>query len=438
MQKEEKDMENDDSMLGSGVRKLKGFRPNRRAVLKGAMASGAALLSAPAVLRAAAQDEIQVASMFDLTGNLNIYGVQQMNVSKYAIEAINEAGGVLGKKLVLNAYDTQSKIELYSRYAQEIGTNEQVAAVVACFTGASREAARPVLSRFKKLLFFPTIDEGGECDRFCFMQGTDCVQQEGPLIEWAAKNAGDTLYVVAADYVYGHVATAWTKALAEKAGVKISGIEFIPLEVSDFSSTIRKIQSAKPAAIMSNLVGSNHIAFYRQFAAAGLNGSIPIVSPVFGLGNEQEILSAEETKGIVVAYSYFETLESAENKTFLEGFRKVHPDSGVVADTPAQVWIAWHQWKQAVEKAGTTEIMPVVEALESGMSFTGPAGPVTVDAPCHRNIQDVHLARVDANQKFEIIEKFEQVKPTREVVGAGACDLTGADQNSHRMIEPKF
>jgi len=431
-------MENDDSMLDSGVRKLKGFHLNRRAVLKGAMASGAALLSAPAVLRAAAQDEIQVASMFDLTGNLNIYGVQQMNVSKYAIEAINEAGGVLGKKLVLNAYDTQSKIELYSRYAQEIGTNEQVAAVVACFTGASREAARPVLSRFKKLLFFPTIDEGGECDRFCFMQGTDCVQQEGPLIEWAAKNAGDTLYVVAADYVYGHVATAWTKALAEKAGVKISGIEFIPLEVSDFSSTIRKIQSAKPAAIMSNLVGSNHIAFYRQFAAAGLNGSIPIVSPVFGLGNEQEILSAEETKGIVVAYSYFETLESAENKTFLEGFRKVHPDSGVVADTPAQVWIAWHQWKQAVEKAGTTEIMPVVEALESGMSFTGPAGPVTVDAPCHRNIQDVHLARVDANQKFEIIEKFEQVKPTREVVGAGACDLTGADQNSHRMIEPKF
>lgn len=432
-------MNNNEDMLWDNPAKLTQVPVSRRMVLKGAaIASGAALLSAPAVLRAAAQDEIQVASMFDLTGNLNIYGVQQMNVSKYAIEAINAGGGVLGKKLVLNAYDTQSKIELYSRYAQEIGTNEQIAAVVACFTGASREAARPVLSRFKKLLFFPTIDEGGECDRFCFMQGTDCVQQEGPLIEWAAKNAGDTLYVVAADYVYGHVATAWTKALAEKAGVKISGIEFIPLEVSDFSSTIRKIQSAKPAAIMSNLVGSNHIAFYRQFAAAGLNGSIPIVSPVFGLGNEQEILSADETKGIVVAYSYFETLESPENKAFLEGFRKNNADSGVVADTPAQVWIAWHQWKQAVEKAGTTDIMPVVEALESGMSYTGPAGPVTVDAPCHRNIQDVHLAKVDANQKFEIIEKFQQVKPTREVVGAGACDLTGADKNSHRMIEPKF
>lgn len=414
-------------------------RPTRRSVLKGAaLGAGAVLLSKPGILRAAEQEEIQVASMFDLTGNLNIYGVQQMNVSKYAIDAINQNGGVLGKKLVLNAFDTQSKIELYSRYAQEIGTNEKVAAVVGCFTGASREAARPVLSRFKKLLFFPTIDEGGECDRYTFMQGTDCVQQEGPLIEWAAKNAGKTLYVVAADYVYGHVANAWTKALAEKAGIEISGVEFIPLEVSDFSSTIRKIQSAKPAAIMSNLVGSNHIAFYRQFAAAGLSGSIPIVSPVFGLGNEQEILSAEETKGIVVAYSYFEALESPENKTFLEGFRKQHPSSGVVADTPAQVWIAWHQWKQAVEKAGTTDIMPVVEALESGQTYTGPAGPVVVDGPSHRNIQDVHLARVNANQKFEIIEKFQQIKPTRQVVGAEACDLTGADQSAHRMIEPKF
>lgn len=412
---------------------------NRRSVLKGASAAaGAAMLGMPSVLRAAGQDEIHVASMFDLTGNLNIYGVQQMNVSKYAINAINAKGGVLGKKLVLHAYDTQSKIELYSRYAQEIGTNEDIAAVVGCFTGASREAARPVLSRFKKLLFFPTIDEGGECDRFTFMQGTDCPQQEGPLIEWAAKNAGDSLYVVAADYVYGHVATAWTKSLAEEAGISIAGIEFIPLEVSDFSSTIRKIQSAKPAVIMSNLVGNNHIAFYRQFAAAGLNGAIPIVSPIFGLGGEQEVLSAEESKGITVAYSYFETLDTPENEEFLTGFRKEYPSSGAVADTPVQGWIAWHQWKQAVEKAGTTDIMPVVEALESGLSYTGPAGPVTVDAPSHRNIQDVHLAQVNKDKQFEVIAKYEQQKPARQVVGAESCDLTGKDQNSHRMIEPKF
>jgi len=391
----------------------------------------------PAVVRAE-ESSLHVASLFDLTGNLNIYGVQEMNVSRYAIESINEAGGVLGKKVVLHEYDTQSKIELYSRYAQEVGANEQISAVVGGFTGASREAARPVLSRNKKLLFFPTIDEGGECDRYCFMQGTDCVQQEGPLLDWAIKNGGKKIYVVAADYIYGHVANAWTKSLAEAKGGTMVGTEFIPLDVSDFSATIRRMQAAKPDVVMSNLVGNNHVAFYRQFAAAGLNKSIRIVSPVFGLGNEEKVLSPAEGAGIVVAYSYFEGLDNPQNKAFLEGFREKFAEAGAVADTPAQVWNAWHQWKMGVEAAGTTEVDKVVEALEKAAPFAGPAGEVRLDPPSHRNIQNVHLARVSDKQSYEIIEKFDQVAPTREVVGAGKCDLTGKDKTSHRMINPKF
>lgn len=382
--------------------------------------------------------KIHVASMFDLTGNLNIYGVQQMNVSKYAIESINASGGVLGKELVLHDYDTQSKIELYSRYAKEIGANEEISAVVGCFTGASREAARPILSRYKKILFFPTIDEGGECDKFTFMQGTDCLQQEDPLIKWAAKNVGKTFYIVAADYVYGHVATAWTKTLVDKIGGEIKGIEFIPLDVSDFGSTIRKIQSAGPSVIMSNLVGNNHIGFYRQFAAAGLNKTIPIISPVFGLGDEQVVLTPEESHNIIVAYSYFESLDTPENKAFLKGFREKFPNAGSMPDAPVQVWNGWHQWKLAVEKAGSTEIGKVVEALESGLKYTGPSGTVWTDPQSHRNVQDVRLAKVNENHGFDIIESFERVVPSREIVGAGTCDLVGKDKASHRMIHPKI
>jgi urea transport system substrate-binding protein len=417
-----------------------GFRKgpiiDRRAVLKLGVA-GAAAIAAPSLLRADS-GELHVASLFDLTGNLNIYGIQEMNVSRYAIGEINKAGGVLGKKVVLHEYDTQSKIELYSRYAQEIGANDSISAVVGCFTGASREAARPVLSRNKKLLFFPTIDEGGECDKYCFMQGTDCVQQEGPLIAWAIKNKGKKIYVIAADYIYGHVATAWTKALTKKEGGEVVGSEFIPLDVSDFNSTIRRIQAAKPDVIMSNLVGNNHVAFYRQFAAAGLNKDIQIVSPVFGLGNEEKVLSSSEGAGIVVAYSYFENIDTPENKSFITGFRQQFPDAGGVADTPAQVWNAWHQWKAAVELAKSTEIDAVVSALETAPTFAGPAGEIKLDPVCHRNIQDVHLAKVTGNQTYEIIEQFVKVAPTRVVIGAGACDLVGHDSKSHKMINPSF
>ena len=114
------------------------------------------------------------------------------------------------------------------------------------------------------------------------------------------------------------------------------------------------------------------------------------------------------------------------------------PDAGGVADTPAQVWNAWHQWKAAVETAKSTEIDAVVDSLEKAAVFAGPAGEIRLDPACHRNIQNVHLAKVTSNQTYEIIEKFEHVMPTREVIGAGACDLVGKDSKSHKMINPQF
>ena len=71
------------------------YSVNRRAFLK-TTASTAGFLAMPSIVRAESAT-LHVASLFDLTGNLNIYGIQEMNVSRYAIEAINQAGGVLGK-----------------------------------------------------------------------------------------------------------------------------------------------------------------------------------------------------------------------------------------------------------------------------------------------------------------------------------------------------
>ena len=60
---------------------------------------GRAGTRAPA--RAASAEAIEVASMFDLTGDLNLYGVQAMQASHFAVDSINRAGGVLGRPLTL-------------------------------------------------------------------------------------------------------------------------------------------------------------------------------------------------------------------------------------------------------------------------------------------------------------------------------------------------
>ena len=63
------------------------------------------------------------------------------------------------------------------------------------------------------------------------------------------------------------------------------------------------------------------MSFYRQWAAAGMLHKIPIVSVVFAGGNEHHVLTPNETDGIVVAYNYFQELDTPENKAFLDRFR---------------------------------------------------------------------------------------------------------------------
>ena len=100
-------------------------------------------------------------------------------------------------------------------------------------------------------------------------------------------------------------------------------IEFFPLDVPNFGPTIKKIQAAKPDMVMSALVGGAHVSFYRQYAAAGMNKTVPIASTTFGVGNEHTLISAEEGDGMIVAYSYLQEIQSDNNKAFVKRFHGV-------------------------------------------------------------------------------------------------------------------
>ena len=80
--------------------------------------------------------------------------------------------------------------------------------------------------------------------------------------------------------------------------------DFFPLDVTNFGTTISKIQAAKPDLILSALVGGNHTAFYRQWTSAGMEGKIPIASTTFGLVNEPTTLDAAESDSILGSYGY--------------------------------------------------------------------------------------------------------------------------------------
>jgi urea transport system substrate-binding protein len=407
---------------------------SRRRFLATAAASSTALLAAPTIIRSAfgADEPIKVGSLHDLAGPLGATGQPMVDSLILAVDELNAAGGLLGHSVQLVNYDTQSTIQLYSQYAQELALKDKVAVVQGGITSASREAIRPVFDRFKTLYFYNTLYEGGVCDRDIFCTGTTPAQTVEKLVPYAMKKWGKKAYIIAADYNYGQITSKWMTKYCQENGGTILSTDFFPLDVTNFGSTISKIQAAKPDLVLSALVGGNHTAFYRQWTAAGLKKEIGIASTTFGLVNEPETLDAEESEGVLGAYGYFEELTTAASTAYVAKLRSKFKDIPYISELAACTYEGFYLWVEAVKKAGSVDRAKVTEALESGMSFDGPSGKVTLDHQTHHATRNAYLAEVK-NKKWSVLETYEQQKPQDT---AAVCNLiTNPNDNKQYVVD---
>ncbi len=375
-------------------------------------------------------EPIRVGSLLDETGPLNIYGTPMADATRLAIAAINAEGGVLGRQLELVALDSKSDQAEYIAGADQL-VAEDLAVVHAGITSASREAIRPIFDEAELLYFYNVLYEGGVCDRNTFVTGVVPTQQMQVLIPWAIENLGPRLYVLAADYNYGQISADWVQEYAAAHGGEVVGEDFFPLDVAEFGTTVSEVQDASPDAVVSLLVGGAHMSFYSQYAAAGVNADIPIVSTTFGLGSEQVALDAASAEGIIVAYPYFEELDTAANAEFVAAWHsEFGSDYPYITDLAAYVWEGWHLWADAVNAAGTLDRDAVIAQLESGVSFDGPKGTVTLDGGSHHLIQPVSLARANTSNGFDVFETFENIPPTFE---QDVCDLIASPDTNEQF-----
>ncbi len=409
---------------------------NRRTFVKTTMA-GAVTVSAgpffwPRGARAA--DTVKVGAIYDLSGPLQGFGQNQWRCAKLAIDRINEKGGLLGKQLEVKLYDSQSQMQFYNQFANQMALRDRVAVVQGGLTSSSREVIRPILNKLKTLYVYNTNYEGGVCDKNFFSTGSNPGGYVDILVGEAARRWGKKLYVLAADYNYGQITAQWIRKAARDIGGQVVGEEFFPLDVNQFGATISKIQAAKPDALMNVFVGPAHGSFYGQWAAAGMNKRIPMMSTTFGAAGEIASVPPEVADGIMVVGSYFEDLDNPFNKTWLAEFRKRYgTDYGYLTDVPAKDWYGWTLWAEAVRKAGKVDRRAVTEVLEAGLSIDGPGGPIKVDARTHHCSMDMYLAQAQG-QRFRILEKTSNVPPTNP---GNQCDLIARPDTSTMFI-PKI
>lgn len=376
---------------------------------------------------------IKVGSIYDLSGPIGVIGQAKADATALAIKDINDKGGVLGRQLELISYDSQSDNAKYTQYANKLVLQDKVSVVDAGVTSASREAIRPITDRSKTPFFYGNLYEGGACAKGLFATGSVPSQQLAQLVPYAAKNFGKKFTILAADYNFGHDEALWAEKYIKENGGEVVRKEYLPLDQNDFGSSLNNLQADKPDVVVSLLVGGDQMSFYKQFAAAGLSESMKIITPVFGDGQEQIAVGGAATKGVVIAYSYLQEIESPANDSFVKLWHSEYGENyPYITPSAVAAWNDWHLWALAVEKAGSLDYDKVISSLESGISYDSPGGQVTLDPGSHHAIQNVYLAEGTETGAFKILETHENVSPKFE---QSTCDLV-ANPTTNKQFKP--
>ena len=397
---------------------------HRRGIIKritSLAASGALLcwLGASATLTLAA-DTIKVGVLHSLSGTMAISETVLKDVTLMAIDEINAKGGVMGKKLEAVVVDPASNWPLFAEKARQLITQDKVAVVFGCWTSVSRKSVLPVFEELNSLLFYPVQYEGEELSKNVFYTGAAPNQQAIPAVEYLMSKEGGGAkrwVLLGTDYVYPRTTNKILRAFLKSKGVADKDIDekYTPFGHSDYQTIVadvKKFAAGGKTAVVSTINGDSNVPFYKELGNQGLKATdVPVVA--FSVGEEE--LRGVDTKPLVghlAAWNYFMSLKNPVNEAWKKEWaayakKKKLPnaDKPLTNDPMEAAWIGIHMWKQAVEKAKSTDTDKVVAAM-AGQTFPAPSGITSkMDEKNHHLHKTVFIAEVKADGQFNVVWK---------------------------------
>ena len=379
--------------------------------------AAAGFVTQPAI----AADTIKVGILHSLSGTMAISETALKETALMAIEEINAKGGVLGKKLEPVVVDPASNWPLFAEKARQLLTQDKVAVTFGCWTSVSRKSVNPVFKELNGLLFYPVQYEGEELEKNVFYTGAAPNQQAIPAVEYLMSKDGGSAkrwVLLGTDYVYPRTTNKILRAFLKSKGVADADImeEYTPFGHSDYQTIIAKIKKfageGKKTAVVSTINGDSNVPFYKELGNAGLKATdVPVVA--FSVGEEE--LRGVDTKPLVghlAAWNYFQSIKNPENDKFIKQYRdwakkqKLPKAESVVTNDPMEAtYIGIHMWKQAVEKAKSTDVDKVIAAM-AGQTFKAPSGfTIKMDEKNHHLHRAVFIGEVKADGQFNVVWK---------------------------------
>ena len=362
-----------------------------------------------------AADTIKVGVLHSLSGTMAISETTLKDTVLMLIEEQNKKGGILGKKLEPVVVDPASNWPLFAEKMRGLLTQDKVDVTFGCWTSVSRKSVLPVVEELNGLLFYPVQYEGEESSKNVFYTGAAPNQQAIPAVDYLMNEMGVKRFVLAGtDYVYPRTTNKILESYLISKGVKKEDImiNYTPFGHSDWQSIVSDVKkfgsTGVKTAVVSTINGDANVPFYKELGNQGIKSEdIPVVA--FSVGEEE--LSGIDTKPLVghlAAWNYFESIDAPANKDFIKTWKTYIKDEKRVTNDPMEAtYIGFNLWVKAVEKAGTTNVDKVNEAI-IGLEVPNLTGGTAKMLKNHHITKPVLIGEIQEDGQFETVWRTEK------------------------------
>jgi branched-chain amino acid transport system substrate-binding protein len=391
---------------------------SRRAVLKVGLA-GAAIVASPGVLRLGARAEsgpIKIGIPAALTGPLGTVGQQTKRGAEYYAKVQNAKGGILGRKIELLIEDTAGNPANCVRKSQEMVERHGVGIFTGLTLSSEALAVVPKLGEWKAL-FISGINGDGRLTADSFVPNFFRANISGPMGARAislylrdAKVGG--IYALGLDYAWGHNSVQVFEDEMKRMKKNFIGKVFAPTGTKDYSTYITKIRQSGADACYLVLQGDDNNAFLSQARQYGLSDKVTLLTEIVDLASIKAV--GDASLGLLGSSRYSFTYDHPKNQEFVSMWKQNH--GGALPDTfEGETWQAMQVIQAGIEKAKTTELEPLRQALET-IELESIKGKIAMRACDHQAVQQGFMVKV--------VKKAGSDTPIPEVIATYPGQLT--------------
>jgi branched-chain amino acid transport system substrate-binding protein len=361
---------------------------------------------------------IKIGVVTPLSGTYASIGQQVKWGVELAAREINEAGGIMGRKVELLFEDEEANPAVATQKAEKLFQSAKVDFLTGTVNSAATLAVGQVGERNNRLVSttvsFSDAITGDKCSPNVFRVNAKAGQQSAALAEWLAKDKPNAqVFFLGPDYEMGRSTVAAFKAAAEKKGAKNLGEVFAPLDNKDYSPFFGQLRAARPNVLYTSVAGNDTVRLFTQMSEYGLLKNLTVLGASGTVTSQNMGAIGKAVEGFVTGVGYALDVDTPENKKFVAAFQSAYkaPPDLYGADSYGVLYF----YKAAVEKAKSTDTDKLRQAMR-GLDWMTPQGKKHMRAGDHQAVQDMYAVRMTGG-KFKVISKV----PAETAIGPDTC-----------------